>query len=801
MANLPGKLRVVLLVLYPAVAWSQSEPVVSTLLEDFSRPVALEAWKLVRIEAAVDSLTATARLHFPVWAPGQYQWPAAVLEYGQGLFVERDWGQYDTLRFQVRNETDKSAKLALRLDDAAGQRFTRTFSVPAQQDYTCQVDIGELEGRINAAQVVHFNLFMSRPPADYTLHLGPIRLEAGALSVESAQLLNDPFLRGRVALQARSRRRVLWHIEVANAAGQVVAQHAEAASRLQWRLRTRLEPGEYRVDLQVRDTTWTGEHSQRPLGRFNVVESEKQPDWVLWHEPSTRKILHHSQPRVDQVVYDAAALAGGQGPPLRLHMGRNESEALQVVLLTRRRGAEFRLQLDSLYQVDSGAPFPLRQSRIYQVGYVRTKAPKEYGVDHVGWWPDPLLATDSLQVLPGECAPVWVALQTHSDTPTGLYRGGLRVQVDGVSVGVLPMEVEVHQAVLPDSTRMRTAFSFYDSEVRRLYGDQADFMAPKYRAFIAARRLNVDNIYRRSPPLLAPLDSLERAGRLNAFNMGYLSANSKYGPVELRRLGARLDSLLARGRPGLIEKAYIYGFDEVGPAHFAQIQQVFSFIKRHYPQIQTMTTARDPSYGQTNGLDDVVDIWVPLTAAYERAAAAAARARGAQIWWYICIAPLRPYANWFIEYSALEARLLWWMAYQEDIDGFLYYTMNRWRQQDQLLQLSGGNRTNWNPASFGTANGDGYLFYAGADGPVSSIRLENIRDGIEDHQLLHMLAVERGDGGLHSRALAAQLASSPTDFSRDEQHFSQVRLELLEAFIRPGLWPALKRWWTQFWGD
>jgi hypothetical protein len=36
--------------------------------------------------------------------------------------------------------------------------------------------------------------------------------------------------------------------------------------------------------------------------------------------------------------------------------------------------------------------------------------------------------------------------------------------------------------------------------------------------------------------------------------------------------------------------------------------------------------------------------------------------------------------------------------------------------------------------------GDGVLFYPGADGPLSSIRLENIADGLEDAELFRRYA-------------------------------------------------------------
>jgi len=69
-----------------------------------------------------------------------------------------------------------------------------------------------------------------------------------------------------------------------------------------------------------------------------------------------------------------------------------------------------------------------------------------------------------------------------------------------------------------------------------------------------------------------------------------------------------------------------------------------------------------------------VDIWVPLTPSYDLPEAEALRREGKQMWWYICLVPVHPYANWFIEYPAIESRLLMGaMSHKYRVDGFLYY--------------------------------------------------------------------------------------------------------------------------------
>jgi len=111
---------------------------------------------------------------------------------------------------------------------------------------------------------------------------------------------------------------------------------------------------------------------------------------------------------------------------------------------------------------------------------------------------------------------------------------------------------------------------------------------------------------------------------------------------------------------------------------------------------------------------------------------------------------IHPYANWFIEYPAIESRLLMGaMSHKYRVDGFLYYLVNNGWERNRKV-ISSGPYTEWDGASCINskdkwANGDGNLIYPGPARPLSSIRLENIRDGLEDYEYLHLLAekVER----------------------------------------------------------
>jgi hypothetical protein len=220
--------------------------------------------------------------------------------------------------------------------------------------------------------------------------------------------------------------------------------------------------------------------------------------------------------------------------------------------------------------------------------------------------------------------------------------------------------------------------------------------------------------------------------------------------------------------------AYIYGFDEVSANQFAAIKDIFGEIKKRYPAIPLMTTAYDHSYGRDTGLDPYVDIWVPLTPRFGETAPAiaAARQRGRQVWWYICCGPHHPYANWFVEYSAAEHRLLMgFMAHKFGTQGFLYYSMNHWstnrnvrtpdgktvRQENAPFTepINRGPLTNSDGKSWTDYNGDGLIFYPGPHGPLSTIRMKCIRDGLEDYEYLWLLKQKIADVKAGRRAAPA----------------------------------------------
>ena len=69
-----------------------------------------------------------------------------------------------------------------------------------------------------------------------------------------------------------------------------------------------------------------------------------------------------------------------------------------------------------------------------------------------------------------------------------------------------------------------------------------------------------------------------------------------------------------------------------------------------------------------------------------------------------------------------------WLTAHYGLDGYLRWAYNSWSDKDP-----------YNKPVFNFIQGDDYYIYPGENGPVSSIRWELLKEGIEDFELLKMV--------------------------------------------------------------
>ena len=161
-------------------------------------------------------------------------------------------------------------------------------------------------------------------------------------------------------------------------------------------------------------------------------------------------------------------------------------------------------------------------------------------------------------------------------------------------------------------------------------------------------------------------------------------------------------------------------------------------------------------------LFDDVDIWCPrYYYFFGRVPALRARqAAGKEVWWYTyanAAAAINP--GYLIEKPLSDQRVWGWLMQQWKVDGLLNWGTNRW---GDALTGNGWRDPYKDPLSYRkplpdgrVANGDTCLIYPGyyprygltdpLAGPVSSLRLEALRDGFEDREYLRLAS--RAAGG------------------------------------------------------
>ncbi len=152
----------------------------------------------------------------------------------------------------------------------------------------------------------------------------------------------------------------------------------------------------------------------------------------------------------------------------------------------------------------------------------------------------------------------------------------------------------------------------------------------------------------------------------------------------------------------------------------------------------------------------------------------ALEAEGHELWLYVCWEPAQPYANWLALGDGTEPIITIWQCAMGNAVGMLYWDAAYW-QADPMNDLT--------PLIGASSHGDGVLLYSGAQvgiyEPISSLRLENVRLGIQDYQLLSMLEAEQGEAAADE--MIAMVTTDVITYTNDDDYLHAVRVLLGET--------------------
>ena len=492
---------------------------------------------------------------------------------------------------------------------------------------------------------------------------------------------------------------------------------------------------------------------------------------------------------------------GGFGKSLNIALARNESEGAQINVIstgTELKGAAVTLDGDL---VSPAGKIPASKVKIDLVGFVdTTEGKRPYQSTKLGWWPDPLLPNGAFDVKAGEVQPLLVTVTTDATTAPGLYSGGLTITSGGRKVA-LPVKVRVHPFTLPVKSTLTTlVLGSGEENVTKFYGQDpggkiADRMVleasklrmppggllngwgwktpgvPKksgggYDFTKLDRWIDIMKPYvTRFPIVTVP--------RFRKFGGGeYDDAFKSEMEVFLKAYAAHLK------QKGIYDAAVFYNLDEASNheklLEWDICKEMYDISKKTLPDMPVMQCLNE--FKGVQALSGHADIWDLYYGQYEQAGGPEQLKSGHEITLSVCVWPSeRP--NIFVEYPLVDARILPWICYREGAKGFEYWDLYQtWPANAGNLDWwkAGGTRTTWNLVK---NHGDGLLLYPGPDGtPLSSLRMEALRDGLEDHDYLALLEKR---GGPKAEALLKEarevLVTGVTTYDTDPAKLLNLR--------------------------
>jgi hypothetical protein len=456
---------------------------------------------------------------------------------------------------------------------------------------------------------------------------------------------------------------------------------------------------------------------------------------------------------------------------------------------------------------------------------------KSSPVGDTGFWPDALAPLTDPFSMDSEFRSfvknraLWIDVIVPRDASAGNYTGTLTVTKDGKPLDQLNLRLLVYDFALPDETHLITYMNISKGWLQsvnepKLSPAQLKDLLQKYYEFIYANRMEPwfneplqpeiaeeqdgaikvsfdDGLYRHY------MNDLKTKRVLLEAEPGGLRAGAHY-PLFSDGFNRRIGSYLAQvaeyfRQHGWTQRLVFNSpIDEPNTAqHFSDTRKWAELVHRSAPGIPFLVTRSPvpthPEWGTLAGYANNFSIHGnDLNSPAVKKAIHEEQAKGGEITWYISCDQVYPQPNYFIDAPAMDPVMVPWITWKYGMNGILYWALNFWPQTrdpwlDPVTYLSGFLCSN----GF-VLNGEGSLLYPGdraprftrqrgVDGPVSSIRFELLREGIEDYEYLWLLT-SLGDEKFANEA-AASLVVDVSAFSRNAEELFALRRRMAERIM------------------
>lgn len=376
-------------------------------------------------------------------------------------------------------------------------------------------------------------------------------------------------------------------------------------------------------------------------------------------------------------------------------------------------------------------------------------------------------------IVPGELQPVWISVRVPSDAVPGVYSGNLKIKYAGGKLSV-PFTVEICDRTLPALSEWKFHLDLWQNpysvaryhDVELWSQEHFDLMRPVMKLLADAGQKSVTatildrpwngQTYDAFGPMVTKTKNADGSWTYDytVFDrwvefMESVGIDRQINCYSLIPWALRFDYI--DGETG--EKAYV----EAAPGSVAYKAYWAPFISDFAGHLRdkgwfgkTMIAMDErPLEAMTAALDvirsvepefkvslagnyheeiekELHDLCIPFRSSYPEGVIERRRSEGKVTTYYTCCA--EAYPNTFMASSPYEAAWIPWRALAADCDGYLRWAYNSWTEDP----VRDARFRTW-------AAGDCYMVYP--DGR-SSIRMENLIEGIQDVEKIRILAEE-----------------------------------------------------------
>ena len=529
----------------------------------------------------------------------------------------------------------------------------------------------------------------------------------------------------------------------------------------------------------------------------------------FWSTYATEKVLQDNTTLYDDVKKEAV---------VSVEACQGEYESTQLIMTAKSDVAAYDVELFDLTGPD-GAAFDKANISVRHEKYMPVSSTPSIASAPKGNYPDALVPLDAIKaagentIEAGQNQGLYITFTVPLTQPAGTYTGTMRVTYDGQQKDI-PVTLTVYDLQVSPVTHSKSYFNVIGFTLYQGELDTSQNMVRKYNEALLEYRVSPSNImlgtFRTEETAEKYVD--EAIDLVNNHGMSTINLPYKEGS-DMARLIRIIAERSLRDNKNYMDMVIVKGPDEpdLGGGTIAAsfttycanfkagiaeaVSQVgalkneepyseqAAFVDELVDSIEKIPSIITTVHGRSEAMDSAgADTYCPYFSQYDDPENRLQYENGKEKWWYGCVGPRPPHPTYHIEDTLLSARSVSWMMSEYEIVGNLYWAVAVYAQYDgtqyQFVEDCYSGPANRYPG----ANGDGYLFYPGfpygIDGPVASIRLEAIRDGNEEYEILRDMRNAYAALGQSPDAIQRSISSliySGTQVASTSENFAAAR--------------------------